>query len=130
MKPKDMSSAPLSYLGDAVLELLVREYLVGSGKSNAGDLNREALHFVKATAQREAAERILPLLSEEEAAVFRRGKNAAHHSIPKSASLLEYRIASGFEALFGYLHLEGRAERIRELFHAAYQLDGGERDPE
>lgn len=124
-----MSSAPLSYLGDAVLELLVREHLVGTGRSNAGDLNREALRYVQATAQRNAAERILPILNEEETDIYRRGKNAAHHSIPKSASLLEYRIASGFEALFGFLYLEGRTERIRELFRTAYELDGEERDP-
>ena len=114
------STAALAYLGDCVLELCVRERLVKKGLSSSAALNSEALGFVKASAQAEAMKRILPLLSEEEEAVFRRGRNIGHTNVPKSATVAQYRSATGMEALFGYLHLLAKKDRIDELFGAAY----------
>lgn len=118
------SSASLAYLGDCALEIFVREYLVSEcGLSSSSRLNKAALDFVRAPKQAEAMKNMLPLLDEEEEAVFRRGRNIGHTNTPKSATVSEYRAATGMETLFGYLWLAGRQERIRELFRAAYKLD-------
>ena len=122
------STASLAYLGDCVLELCVRELLVRSGLSSSARLNREALEYVRASKQARAMERILPYLSEEEAAIFRRGRNIGHTNTPKSATVAEYRNATGMEALFGWLHLAGRRERIEELFLLAYRNEIAERE--
>ena len=121
IKPNECSAAALAYLGDAVLEVCVREHLVNSGLSSSARLNSMALEYVKASRQAEAMKKILPVLTEEEEAVFRRGRNMGHTNTPKSATVSEYRSATGMEALFGYLHLEGRKERIAELFALAYE---------
>ncbi len=112
-----VSAASLAYLGDAVLEVLVRSRLVTSGAAHPSE---SSLAYVTAAAQSDAAERILPLLSEEEEAQYRRGRNCVHANVPKKATVAQYRRATGFEALFGYLHLIGAEERIRELFETAY----------
>ena len=118
------SSASLAYLGDCALEICVREYLVRElGLSSSAKLNKAALEFVRAPKQAEAMKNILPLLDEEEEAVFKRGRNVGHTNTPKSATVSEYRSATGMEALFGWLWLAGRHERINELFRAAYDLD-------
>ncbi len=114
----------LAYLGDSVLEVCVRTYLVQErGLSTSAHLNREALSFVRASAQSEAMRRIEPFLSEEEAIVYRRGRNIGHTNTPRSASVAEYRRATGMEALFGYLSLCGRRTRVEQLFRLAYGLD-------
>ena len=118
------SSASLAYLGDCALEICVREYLVRElGLSSSAKLNKAALDFVRAPKQAEAMKNILPLLDEEEEAVFKRGRNVGHTNTPKSATVSEYRSATGMEALFGWLHLLGKNERIRELFAAAYKIN-------
>ena len=117
---KTVSGSALAYLGDSVIELCVREYLVNLGISSSSHLNQKALKYVKASSQAEAMKNILPLLDEEEAAVFRRGRNIGHSQTPKSASVSEYRTATGMEALFGWLRLMSKNERINELFLAAY----------
>lgn len=114
------SSAALAYLGDAVIEVLVRERLVNEGYTSSKALNARALDFVRAPAQAAAMARIAPLLNEEETAVFHRGRNIGHTSTPKSATVSEYRAATGMEALFGYLHMMGEQQRIKELFAVAY----------
>ncbi len=114
------STAALAYLGDVVIELLVREHLVKRGISSSAKLNKRALDFVRAPMQAEAMKKLLPHLSEEEDAVFHRGRNIGHTNTPKSSTVAEYRAATGMEALFGYLHLAGREERARELFAIAY----------
>lgn len=116
----EISAAALAYLGDSVLELCVREMLVEKGVSSAKNLNSAALRFVKAEAQAEAMMKIMSVLSNEENAAYRRGRNIGHTSTPKSATVGQYRVATGMEALFGYLHLLGRSERIKELFLLAY----------
>lgn len=117
---RSASNAALAYLGDAVIEVLVRERLVGEGYTSSKALNARALAFVRAPAQAAAMARILPMLTEEELAVFHRGRNIGHTSTPRSATVSEYRAATGMEALFGYLHMMGDQLRIRELFEAAY----------
>ena len=108
----------LAYLGDAVFEVAVRLTLLERGITSLGSLNREALHYVTAVAQSRAVEKILPLLSPEEADVFRRGRNTGDLTPPKSATHGEYRRATGREALFGYLYLKGEMARIKQLFEA------------
>ncbi len=111
-------SAPnLAYLGDCVYELYVREYLV---KKNVTQPSVESLKYVTAKVQSEAVEKILPLLTEEETDAYKRGRNLGHSSTPKSSTVGEYRRATGLESLFGWLYLEGKSERLRELFDAAF----------
>lgn len=112
-----VSAAKLAYLGDAVLEVLVRRRIVEQGGEHPSEA---ALSFVTAPAQSDALERILSLLTEEETDVFKRGRNCVHGGVPKKATVAQYRRATGFEALFGYLYLLGEKERIEELFSAAY----------
>ena len=100
----------------------VREYLVKSGISSSAKLNKKALDFVRAPMQAEAMKNILDILTEEETDVFHRGRNIGHTNTPKSATVAEYRAATGMEVLFGYLYLSGRQERISELFALAYKL--------
>jgi ribonuclease-3 family protein len=120
MELREISTPALAYLGDCVLELCVRRHLVELGYSTSRHLNAEALHFVRASAQAEAMKRILPVLNDTEAAYFRRGRNIGHTNVPKSATVSEYRAATGMEVLFGYLHLSAQAERIDELFKIGY----------
>ena len=114
------STAALAYLGDSVIEICVRQRLVEAGYSSSAKLNKLALDYVRATRQAEAMKRIADALTEEENAVFHRGRNIGHTNTPKSATVAEYRAATGMEALFGYLFLGGRQERISELFEMAY----------
>ena len=120
MELREISTPALAYLGDCVLELCVRRHLVELGYSTSRHLNAEALHFVRASAQAEAMKRILPVLNDTEAAYFRRGRNIGHTNVPKSATVSEYRAATGMEVLFGYLYLSAQAERIDELFKIGY----------
>lgn len=115
-----ISAGALAYLGDSVLEALIRERLVLKGYEKSAKLNKEALNYVTAVNQAKAYTNIEAHLNENEAQIFRRGKNSSHLNAPKSASLLEYKIATGFEAIFGYLRLVKNEERINELFNLAY----------
>ena len=122
MDIREISTPALAYLGDCVLELCVRRHLVDSGLSTSAHLNAAALDYVRAPVQAEAMKRILPLLTEEEEAFFRRGRNIGHTNVPKRATVSEYRAATGMEALFGFLHLTGQEDRINQLFRAAYEI--------
>ena len=110
----------LAYLGDSVLESLIRERLILKGFEKSRSLNVEALKYVTAVNQAKSYENIATQLTEKEADIFRRGKNSSHLNVPKSASPKEYKTASGFEAIFGYLRLCKNEERIIELFNLAY----------
>ena len=102
MNLSDITTPALAYLGDSVLEVCVRTYLtVERGFSTSAHLNRASLDFVRASAQSEAVGRMEPYLTEAEAAVYRRGRNMGHGNVPKSASVAEYRRATGMEVLFG-----------------------------
>ena len=121
--PASVTVPALAYLGDAVLEVLVRDRLVRQGLCHSGGLNSAALDYVRATAQSAAVDRLLPVLTEEELGVYRRGKNAGHtKNVPKSATPEEYHRATGLECLFAWLHLTGDNARMRELFDIAYPV--------
>lgn len=111
-----ISSLGLAHLGDGVFELMVRSWLCLHGKATNKGLHRATVRYVAAPAQAAAAERLLPLLSEEETDVFRRGRNTSPHSVPKAASRSDYQTATAVEALFGWLYLQGRTQRLNELF--------------
>ena len=123
MNLRDISVPALAYLGDCVLELRVRQHLVEKGLSTSAHLNAAALEYVRASAQAEAMKRLLPHLSEEEEAYFKRGRNIGHTNVPKRATVSEYRMATGMEVLFGYLHLSENFDRIEQLFRLAYPTD-------
>ena len=106
----------LAHVGDAVYELMVRTWLCTQGKFTAKGLHGGAIEFVSARAQAAAAERMLPQLTEEENAVFKRGRNAYANSVPRGSSYAEYHSSTGIEALFGYLYLKGETGRLGELF--------------
>ena len=114
------SGAALAYLGDAWYSLYVRRRLIEAGIEKAGELNEAALSFVTAKKQAERMRRILPLLSEDEAGVFRRAANASHPHRPKGATAADYRYATGLEAVFGMLHYIGNRERLQTLLDAAH----------
>ena len=103
-------------MGDAVFELLVRGWLCAHGKATGKGLHQATIQLVRAEKQAEYAEKILPLLTEEETAVFRRGRNAQVHSVPHHASRAQYGTATALEALFGWLYLSGQRQRVSELF--------------
>lgn len=113
---RGISSIGLAHMGDAVYELLVRTWLCAHGKATGKGLHRATVALVCAPKQAELAQRILPLLTEEEQAVFRRGRNANVHSIPDHASRAQYQQATALEALLGWLHLSGRHDRVEQLF--------------
>jgi ribonuclease-3 family protein len=111
-----VSSLGLAHIGDAVYELMVRSWLVMSGRATAKGLHKAAVGHVSAPAQARAAGRLMTHLTEEEQAVFRRGRNTRVHSVPRNASLDEYHASTALETLFGYLYLKGQTERLNELF--------------
>ncbi len=111
-----LSSLGLAHLGDAVYELMVRSWLCLRGKATNKGLHKAAVAYVSAPAQAKRARKALPTLTEEEQAVFRRGRNSHTAAIPKGASVGEYHTATALEALFGWLYLRGETERLNELF--------------
>lgn len=111
-----ISTLGLAHCGDAVYELLVRTWLCVHGGVNVKQLHQETIRYVAATAQAEIIDRLLPHLTEDELDLFRRGRNAHIHGIPKSATREQYTKATGLECLFGGLYLLGRRERLDELF--------------
>ena len=113
---RTISSIGLAHMGDAVFEILVRTWLCAHGKATGKGLHQATIALVRAESQAEKAQRVLPLLSEEELAVFKRGRNAQVHSIPPHASRAQYGEATALESLFGWLWLRGRKDRINELF--------------
>lgn len=118
-----ISSIGLAHLGDAVYELLVRSYLCAHGRATGKGLHRATVELVRAPAQAQRADKILPLLTVEEMAVFKRGRNAHVNSIPQNASRSDYLKATALECLLGYLYLHGARERIDQLFHAMMEED-------
>ena len=120
---RQISPVTLAFLGDAVYSLYVRERLTVENGGKAADLQRVASKVVSAQGQSEFLEKLFPLFTEEEADVFRRGKNAKKATKSKSASNLEYSRSTGFEAVLGYLYLIGEEDRIKELLNASEEKD-------
>ena len=111
-----ISSIGLAHMGDAVFEILVRPWLCAHGKATGKGLHQATIRLVCAESQAQKAERILSELTEEEMAVFKRGRNAQVRTVPSHASRAQYGEATALEALLGWLYLKGRKERINELF--------------
>lgn len=112
-----ISNLGLAHMGDCVYEILCRAYLCANGGKTVDRLHRETIKMVKATTQAQFADKMLPLLTPEELAYYRRGKNSHVHGVPKSATAAEYAKATGVEALFGYLFLSGQKARANEIFN-------------
>ena len=117
------SPQALAFLGDAVYELLVRTRLAEKGFSTVVGLHRETVALVKAPAQARAAAVLLPRLTEQEHAVYRRGRNSHVNSVPRGATKAEYHAATALEAVFGYLWLTGAHGRVHELFEAIMEVE-------
>ena len=111
-----ISSLGLAHVGDAVFELLVRTWLCSHGLATPDKLHKETVRRVSAPAQAAALDRLLGALTEDEVAIYKRGRNAHVHAVPKNATHEQYGKATGLETLFGSLYLAGKTDRISELF--------------
>ena len=111
-----ISNLGLAHIGDGVYELMCRSYLCAKGGHTVKNLHRDSVALVKAPTQAKFAQKLLPHLTEEEQAYYRRGKNAHSHAAPKSATPQEYAMATALETLFGALYLAGKTDRLNELF--------------
>ncbi|SES19751.1 ribonuclease-3 family protein [Gracilibacillus ureilyticus] len=122
-KAKELKSLALAYIGDAIYEIYIREYLIEKGNVKVQALHQHAVHFVKATSQAKVIQAWLEdgILTEEEQAVVRRGRNAKS-SVPKNTSVQAYRYSTAFEALLGYLYLDGQKERLTQLITDAIKF--------
>ena len=120
-----ISNLGLAHMGDCVFEILCRSYLCARGGKNVGNLHRDTINMVKATSQAAFMDKLLPHLTEDELAYYRRGKNSHVHAVPKSCTPAEYAKATGLEALFGVLYLAGETDRINELFKLVTEDSNG-----
>ena len=114
---KTYSPLTLAYIGDAAYELVIRSLVVEQGNAPVNKLHKRSSHLVKAQTQAEAAVKLLDVFTEEELAVYKRGRNARSHTMAKNAEMIDYRMATGFEAVMGYLHLKQDYERMVTLIH-------------
>ncbi len=114
-KPQEMTGLALAYIGDAIWEIFIREHLVQSGEMKPDRLHKFATKYVKAKAQSDVLHMLMQTLSEAEQTIVKRGRNAKSGSTPKNGSLIDYRHATGFESLIGYLYLQGEFDRLQEL---------------
>ncbi len=121
-----MSPLTLAFIGDTVFDLLVRSELVCEANRPVDALHKSAAKRVCASAQASSIKSIMPMLSEEEEAVFKRGRNAKTGGIPKHQSSADYHHATGLESLFGWLYLRGETDRINELFDEIKKAENGE----
>lgn len=118
----EFSPLVLAYIGDAVYELIIRSILVSMGNRPVNKLNRDATSLVKASAQSEIIKLISDSLSDKEYTVFKRGRNSSPHTMAKNASMTDYKYATGFEALIGFLYLDNRCDRALELVKLGVNL--------
>ena len=117
---KTISPGTLSFVGDAVFSIMVREKLAITTNFKAGELHKKSISFVSASAQTRAYEKISDSLDEKEKMIFKRGRNMNLNNIPKGCTIAEYRTATGLEALFGYLYLNKQIDRLCEIFECIY----------
>ncbi|MDR1619631.1 MAG: ribonuclease III [Clostridiales bacterium] len=123
---RDAAQTPplvLAYMGDTIYDLAVRTALIETSDATAHGLHMKASEKVRAAAQARAAQMVLPRLSEEETTIYRRGRNAHMGSVPKNATIAQYRAATGLEAVLGYLYLRGRDERLLQLLNIALHTE-------
>lgn len=120
-QPKELKALTLAYMGDAVFEVFVREYVISKGGS-PNILHKLATKYVSAKAQAKIIHYLMERLSEEEIDVVKRGRNAKSHTSPKNANITDYRYSTGFEALIGYLYLMDQKERLEEIIINAIEI--------
>lgn len=120
------SPLTLAYIGDAVYELVIRSVVVNRANRSANDLHKKTVRYVKAEMQAAMIQALVPELTGDEDAVYKRGRNAKSYSVAKNASLGDYRKATGFEALMGYLYLTGQSDRMLYLIQRGIELAGME----
>jgi ribonuclease-3 family protein len=114
--PKQLSPQTLAFMGDTVYDMLVRESLIREANRPVGELNKRKVRLVNCKTQAEAVVKLMPMLTDEEISVYKRGRNAFTKNTPKNAEVADYHAATGLEALFGYLYLSGNIDRLNELF--------------
>ena len=127
MKAQDIRSyspLTLAFIGDGIYDLIIRSVVVGKGNSHVNNLHKRASRLVKAQSQSELIRALLPELTEEETAVYKRGRNAKSTTVAKNATISDYSRATGFEALIGYLYLEDQMDRIMELILSGMEKTG------
>jgi ribonuclease-3 family protein len=117
-----LSPLQLAYIGDAVYELLVRTYLLNK-RLPVNKLHNVAIKYVKAKAQAEIVHLLENILTDEEQRIVKKGRNAKSNTMPKNATVIDYKYATGFEALIGYLYLKGKDARIQELFERIEEVE-------
>ena len=113
--PKSYSPLILAYIGDAVYEIIIRTIIVSDGNTQVNKMHKKSSNLVKAETQANIIKAIMDDLSEEELATYKRGRNAKSYTSAKNASISDYRMATGFEALIGYLYLSGQTERMTDI---------------
>ena len=120
-----ISMLGLAHIGDGVYELLTRTMLCANGNKKVTELHKKTVAIVNAPAQAEAAERLQPLLTDDERYIYKRGRNAKVNSVPHKADIGQYHAATGLDALFGWLYLQGKKQRINELYAVCVEGDHG-----
>ena len=124
-KINTMSPLTWAYIGDAVYELYIRNYLIDTTNLKPNKLHREAIKYVKASAQAKILEELQAILTDEEKEIVRRGRNAQNHHLPKNANLDDYTHSTAFEALIGYLYLSKQEERLEEILKESLEINNG-----
>ena len=124
-KINTMSPLTWAYIGDAVYELYIRNYLIDTTNLKPNKLHREAIKYVKASAQAKILEELQDILTDEEKEIVRRGRNAQNHHLPKNANLDDYTHSTAFEALIGYLYLSKQEERLEEILKKSLEINNG-----
>lgn len=125
VNPEQMSPLVLAYIGDAVYELHIRQFLVTQGVAKVNDLHREAVNYVKATTQAKLIHELEEELTEQERKIVKKGRNAKSGQIPKNTEIIEYRYSTGFECLLGYLYLSEQQERLEEILGKVPEMVAG-----
>jgi len=121
LNPKEYSPLALAYIGDSIYDLFIRTMILSKGNRHVTQMHRDSVHFVKAHSQAVSAYEIESILTEDEMRVLKWGRNAKSNTTPKNADVTDYRMATGFETLIGYLYLSGENERLSHLMHKAYE---------
>lgn len=121
LNPKEYSPLALAYIGDSIYDLFIRTMILSKGNRHVTQMHRDSVHFVKAHSQAVSAYEIESILTEDEMRVLKWGRNAKSNTTPKNADITDYRMATGFETLIGYLYLNGENERLSHLMHKAYE---------
>ncbi|WP_250278526.1 Mini-ribonuclease 3 [[Clostridium] colinum] len=119
---KQYSPLALAYMGDCIFDFCVRTYLLKQANMPANKLHQKSKALVNATSQSKMYKGLIDIVTEEEKAILKRGRNAHTNTKAKNATMIDYKNATGLEALFGYLHLKGETERINELFNICLKI--------